>query len=167
MQALRARLSHETHVSIGYWTGICPVCGLIRHNNRNQHPNRDMARHRISCMFRKSNKETGSRPIPSHLSDLFKLLGTALLVVAALVVVTFSTHNIGQPGLKRLLSALIYLVVGAYGLYVTLKHRTHLNQLPDSLGTRKVKRLQATFFILSVLFLSGAAWNFWLFASSK
>lgn len=107
------------------------------------------------------------RERPKH--DFFKIVGTAVFIVAAPVVVALwaATHNVGQLGMKRVLSALIYLFVGAYTLYVTRKHRKYVNQLPYSIGNRKIKRQQTMFLIVGLLFLVAAAWNLWLLASSK
>ncbi len=115
----------------------------------------------------------GSSSVPRNRerpkSDFFKLVWTAVLIVAALVVVALlaATHNVGQLGMKRVLSALIYLFVGAYTLYVTRKHRKYVSQLPDNIGNRKIKRQQTIFLIVGLLFLVAAAWNFWFLASSK
>jgi hypothetical protein len=102
-------------------------------------------------------------------NDFFKLVGTAALIIVAVGLAEFLavTHHINQLGQKRVLSAVIYLFGGAYGLYVTQRYRKFVSHLPDSIGNRKIKRLQAIFLIGGLLLLFAAAWNFWLLAVSK
>ena len=116
-------------------------------------------------MVSRSSRRAKGRPK----NDTLKLIGTALLVVAVLMALAFwnAAHRIDQLGQKRALSALLYSFVGVYALYVALKHRRYVSQLPDSAGNRKIKRQQAILFITSFLFLLGAAWKLWLLASSK
>lgn len=105
------------------------------------------------------------RPI----SDFFKLLGTAILIVATVILIAIGAakYNISRNGTTRLLSALICLSVGAFVLQGTRKHWSYVSQLPDSVGNRKIRRQQRIVVIVALLFLVGAAWNVWLFASLK
>jgi len=91
------------------------------------------------------------------------------LIVAILVVIAVwgTRYNVGELGMRRAVSALIWLSVGTYALYVTRKHRKYVSQLPDSIGNRKIKRQQLMFVIVGLLCLLAAAWNFWLLASLK
>lgn len=59
----------------------------------------------------------------------------------------------------RLILVLTYLSVGTYGLNVTMRHWSRVRQLPDSVGSRKIERLQMTFLTLGVLFLLAAIWT--------
>lgn len=115
--------------------------------------------------------ERGGPRIAAHskraVSDFFKLLGTAVLIVATVVMIAIgcAKYNISRVGTTRLLAALMCLSVGAVVLYGTRKQWNYLRQLPDSVGNRKIKRQQNMFLIIGVLFLLVAAWTFWLFAS--
>jgi len=105
------------------------------------------------------------RPI----SDFLKLLGTAVLIVAAVTLIAIGSakYDISRSGTTRLLSAFISLFVAGFVLQGTRKNWNYISQLPDSVGNRKIKRRQKMIVIVALLFLVGAAWNFWLFASLK
>ncbi len=115
------------------------------------------------------SRSRSSTSIGRPKSDFFKLVGTALLIVAALVAVALVavTRNIDRLGMTRILSGFIFLFAGAYVLYATRRHWKYVSQLPDSLGNRKIKRQQMMFLIVGLLCLCGAVWNFWLLAASK
>ncbi len=107
----------------------------------------------------------GKRPI----SDLLKLVGTAVLIVVTVMLIAIGSakYNISSAGTERLFAALICLSVGAMGLYGVGKHWNYVSQLPDSVGNRKIKRQQKMFLIVGFLLLGCAAWNLWRFASLK
>jgi uncharacterized membrane-anchored protein len=102
-------------------------------------------------------------------NDFLKLIGTALLIVAATAATAFwaAKHNISRLGMIRILRALICLFVGGFALYVTRKHWSYVSRLPDSAGNRRIKRQQRILLFVGFLFLLGAAWNFLLVALSK
>ena len=105
------------------------------------------------------------RPI----SDFFKLVGTAVLIVATVMVtgIWSAKHNISRTGMTRILSALIYFFAGTYILYGSRKNWSYISQLRDSVGNQKIKRQRNLLLIAGLLCLLGAAWNLWLFASTK
>lgn len=102
-------------------------------------------------------------------SDSFKLLGTAVLIVAAVILIGLGSvkYNFSRNGTTRLLSAFFCLFVGAFVLHGARKNWSYLSQLPDSVGNRKIRRRQKLIIIAALLLLFGAAWNCWLFASLK
>lgn len=119
-------------------------------------------------MIKRGQYRVAPRP-ERPVSDFFKLLGTAVVIVAAVILIAIGSakYNISRSGTARLVSALICLFVGALVLQGTRKHWSYVSQLPDSAGNRKIKRQQKMFVIVALLFLLGAAWNFWLVASLK
>lgn len=117
-----------------------------------------------------SERPLSARPITQRpISDFFKLVGTGVAIVATVLAVAIwsAKYNISRSGSTRVMAALIWLSVGTYLLYSNRKYERYVNQLKDTPGTQKLKRQRKRLFILGLLCLLGAAWNFWRFALTK
>lgn len=72
-----------------------------------------------------------------------------------------------SPELVNLVSAILYLAAGLYGLYVVQKHASYIRQLPDCPGSRKIKRIQSILSVIGLLFLLAAVWKLSRFFISR
>ena len=54
--------------------------------------------------------------------------------------------------LVNLVSAVIYLAAGLFGLYMVRKHSGTVRQLPESPGRSKIKRIESILSVIGLLF---------------
>jgi len=64
-----------------------------------------------------------------------------------------------SPELVNLVSAIFYLAVGLFGLYVVRKHSGTVRQLPESPGRNKIKRIESILSVIALLFLLAGVWK--------
>ena len=64
-----------------------------------------------------------------------------------------------SPELVNLVSAIIYLAAGLFGLYMVRKHSGTVRQLPESPGRHKIKRIEGILSVIALLFLLAGVWK--------
>ncbi len=57
------------------------------------------------------------------------------------------------------LFAIVWFVIGAYGVGVALRHRAYINSLPPTAGNRRVKLQNRIMLLLGLAMLLVGAWN--------
>jgi hypothetical protein len=72
-----------------------------------------------------------------------------------------------SPELVNLVSAIIYLAGGLFGLYVVRKHSGAVRQLPESPGRNKLKRIDSILSVIGLLFLLAGVWKLSRFFISR
>ena len=69
--------------------------------------------------------------------------------------------------LVNLVSAVIYLAAGLFGLYMVRKHSGTVRQLPESPGRSKIGRTESILSVIGILLLLAGVWKLSRFFISR